>query len=134
MGLMERFFARDSSFAEKSCELMCAYRSVARALAVVLSPDLPVPVSNRVALHTWPAYRGAMGVLFSDWQCALQCLAERSVPVTLAAGTEDDSQVPGLNGELARLYPNVSVTPVRNAAHIVPFTHAPACVQLLLAR
>ena len=134
MGVLEQLFARDSSFAKKSCEVMCAYRRVARALAVVLSPDLPVPVSSRVALHTWPAYRGAMGVLFSNWECALQRLAERAVPVTLAAGTEDHSQVPGLNEGLARLYPNVSVTHVANAAHIVPLTHAPACVEHLLAR
>lgn len=131
MGMLERLFAQDSSFAEKSCALMCAHRRLARVLAVALSPDLPVPVSERVVLHTWPAYRGAVEVLFSDWEGALRSLAERDVPVTLVAGTADESQVPGLNERLAQDYPNVRAAQIENAAHIVALTHGSACVDEL---
>lgn len=132
MGMLERLFAQDSSFAEKSCELMCAHRQLARVLAVALSPDLPVPVSERVVLHTWPAYRGAVALLFAEWENALRALAEHQVPLTLVAGTEDDSQVPGLNEQLARSYSNVRAVQIRDAAHIVTLTHGEACVQELL--
>lgn len=132
MGMLERLFAQDSSFAKKSCELMCAHRPTARALAVALSPDLPVPVSKRAVLHTWPAYRGAVEVLFSDWQRALRVLAEHDVPVTLIAGTNDDSQVPGLNEQLAQDHSNLRAVQIENAAHILAITHGKGCMQQLL--
>lgn len=132
MGMLERLFARDSSFAKKSCELMCAHRKLAGMLAVALSPDLPLPVSKRVVLHTWPAYRGAVAVLFSEWRNALRTLAEHQVPLTLVAGTEDDSQPPGLNEQLARAYSNVRAVQIRSATHIVALTHGEACAQELL--
>jgi pimeloyl-ACP methyl ester carboxylesterase len=132
MGMLERLFAEDTDFARTSCEWMCAHRGLAGALAVALSPDLPVPVSRRGVCHTWPAYRGAMEVLFSDWQAALRVLEQQRVPVRLVAGTNDRSQVSGLDELLARRYANIATTQIDNAAHIIALTHDRECAQQLL--
>ncbi|CAN5309522.1 hypothetical protein BH20VER2_BH20VER2_07230 [soil metagenome] len=128
MGMLEKLFAQDSPLARKSCEWMCAHREASRLLAIVLSPDLPVAVSKRVVLHTWPAYRGAIDVFFADWRDALGRLAKEKVPVTLVAGANDDSQVPGLNERLAREYSNITARIVPDAAHIIALTHGRECV------
>ncbi len=129
MGMLEKLFAQDSPLARKSCEMMCAHREASRLLAIALSPDLPVAVSKRVVLHTWPAYRGAVEIFFADWQRALARLAEERVPVRLVAGTEDESQVPGLREQLARDYPNVETRTIPEAAHIITLTHAASCAK-----
>jgi pimeloyl-ACP methyl ester carboxylesterase len=127
MGLIEKLFAQDSPLARKSCEWMCAHREASRLLAIALSPDLPVAVSKRVALHTWPAYRGAIDVFFADWRDALGRLGEEKVPINLVAGANDDSQVPDLNEQLAREYSNITARTVPDAAHIIALTHGRDC-------
>lgn len=127
MGMLERLFAQDSKLARKSCEVMCIFRPTAGWLAIALSPDLPVAVSARAVLHTWPAYRGAVEIFFADWRNALARLAEAQVPIRLVAGTEDESQVPGLREQLARDYPNVETRTIPDAAHIITLTHAASC-------
>ncbi len=129
MGLLEKLFAQDSPLARKSCEWMCAHREASRLLAIVLLPDLPVAVSKRVVLHTWPAYRGAIEVFFADWRDAFGRLAKEKVPIKLVAGANDDSQVPGLNERLARQYSNITARTVPDAAHIIALTHGIECVQ-----
>lgn len=129
MGMLEKLFAQDSPLARKSCEMMCAHREASRLLAIALSPDLPVAVSKRVVLHTWPAYRGAIDVFFADWRDALGRLAEEKVPIKLVAGANDDSQVPDLNEQLAREYSNITARTVPDAAHIIALTHGDKCVQ-----
>ncbi|MEP6822515.1 MAG: alpha/beta fold hydrolase [Chthoniobacterales bacterium] len=129
MGMLEKLFAQDSKLARKSCELMCSFRQTAGWLAIALSPDLPVAVSERAVLHTWPAYRGAVEIFFEDWQRALARLAEVSVPIRLVAGTEDASQVPDLREQLARDYPNIETRTIPGAAHIITLTHAPECAK-----
>ncbi len=128
MGMLEKLFAQDSPLARKSCEWMCAHREASRLLAIALSPDLPVAVSKRVVLHTWPAYRGAIEVFFADWTDALGRLAKEKVPIKLVAGANDDSQVPGLNEQLAREYSNITARTVPDAAHIIALTHGRDCV------
>ena len=108
---------------------MCAHREASRLLAIALSPDLPVAVSKRVVLHTWPAYRGATDVFFADWWDALGRLAKEKVPIKLVAGANDDSQVPDLNEQLAREYSNITARTVPDAAHIIALTHGRECVQ-----
>lgn len=127
MGMLERLFAQDSKLARKSCEVMCAFRRTAGLLAIALSPDLPVPLSKRAVLHTWSAYRGAVEIFFADWQLAR--LAEEKVPIRLVAGTEDESQVPGLREQLARDYANIESRSIPGAAHIITLTHAASCAK-----
>ncbi|MEO7319858.1 MAG: alpha/beta fold hydrolase [Chthoniobacteraceae bacterium] len=129
MGMLEKLFAQDSPLARKSCEVMCAHREAARLLAIALSPDLPVAVSKRVVLHTWPAYRGAVEIFFAGWQRALARLAQERVLIRLVAGTEDKSQVPGLREQLARDYPNIETRTIPDAAHIITLTHAMSCAK-----
>lgn len=127
MGALESLFAQDSPLAAKSCALMCAHRRLAGFLAVALSPDLPVALSSKAVLHTWPAYRGALGIFFSDWQSALAQLQENCVPVTLAAGGKDRSQVAGLSDQLATRFSSVHSIRVSGASHILPITHGDWC-------
>ncbi len=131
MGSMERLFAQDSPLARRSCELMCAFRGTAGLLAVALSPDLPVPISRRAVLHTWPAYRGAISAFASDWEAALRELSEAQVPVTITAGANDPSQVPQLADELARRFSNLRAVTIPGATHILPITHGKRCAEQL---
>ena len=131
MGPLERLFAQDSPLAERSCALMCRYRRVARLLAIALSPDLPVTISSQAVLHTWPAYRGAISIFSSDWQCALRALHDAQIPVTLVAGSNDPSQVPHRGDELSRRFANVRAIEVPEAAHIFPITHGDMCAEQL---
>lgn len=132
MGALESFFARDSPLAPKSCALMCAHRRLAGLLAVALSPDLPIAISSRAVLHTWPAYRGALGLFFSDWQEAMRKVEQTDLPVTLIAGEKDQSQVEGLADFLAAKYSHITAIHVRDAAHILPITHGTFCAETIL--
>lgn len=131
MGTLEALFAHDSKLARVSCEIMCALRPVARALAVALSPDLPIPISAKAVSHTWPAYHDAMQILYADWSDSLRTLSEARIPITLMAGTCDPSQVPGLARELAANHASVREIPVPGAKHILPLTHAAECAREL---
>ena len=132
MGPIESLFAQDSPLAEKSCALMCAHRDLAQFLAVALSPDLPVPVSSKAVSHTWPAYRGALGVFFADWKTAIDQLEQRGVRMTLISGDKDRSQVKGLAAQLAATFSCVSEIRVKDAGHILPITHGKFCAEELL--
>jgi pimeloyl-ACP methyl ester carboxylesterase len=134
MGMLESLFAQDSPLAEKACALMCRFRGMAGALAVALSPDLPIAVSHRAVEHTWPAYRGAMSIFFADWQEALRQLEAANVPVELVSGSRDRSQVPGLAVHLARRYRNLRSVCVAGATHILPITQGELCANLVLTR
>lgn len=132
MGALENLFAQDSPLAAKSCALMCAHRRLARFLAVALSPDLPVALSSKAVLHTWPAYRGALGVFFADWPTAMEKLNQKGIRMTLIAGDKDRSQVKGLAAQLAETFSYVSEIQVKDAAHILPITHGRFCADRLL--
>ncbi|MGH8164503.1 MAG: alpha/beta fold hydrolase, partial [Rhodanobacteraceae bacterium] len=132
MGSLESLFAQNSSLAEKSCALMCAHRRLAGFLAIALSPDLPIAVSSKAVLHTWPAYRGALSIFFSNWPAAIQELEEHHASISLIAGDEDESQVAGLADSLAAKYSCVNATFVKGAAHILPITHGILCAETIL--
>ena len=131
MGPIERVFAQDSPLAERSCALMCRYRRAAQLLAIILSPDLPVTISRQAVLHTWPAYRGAISILFSDWETALRELHGGQVPVTLVAGSNDPSQAPDLAADLSDRFSNVRAVQIPKATHILPLTHGALCAEQL---
>ncbi|MDQ2946263.1 MAG: hypothetical protein M3Y27_10035, partial [Acidobacteriota bacterium] len=132
MGALESLFAQDSPLAEKSCALMCAHRRLAGFLAVALSVDLPVAISRRTVLHTWPAYRGALSIFFATWTAAFEKLDRANVPIDLIAGKHDRSQVEGLAHALAAKYSCVTATRVKDAAHILPITHGEFCADQVL--
>ncbi len=132
MGALESLFAQDSPLAAKSCALMCAHRRLAGFLAIALSPDLPVAVSSKAVLHTWPAYREALSIFFSNWSAEILKLEEYRVPVSLIAGEKDQSQVVGLADSLATKYSCVNATFVKEAAHILPITHGTFCAETIL--
>lgn len=132
MGALESLFAQDSPFASRACALMCAHRKLARFLAVALSPDLPIAVSSRAVLHTWPAYREALSIFFSDWAAAIRELEQQRTRITLIAGDHDRAQVNGLADSLAAESVCVSVVHVREAAHILPITHGALCAEQLM--
>lgn len=132
MGALESLFAQDLPLASRACALMCAHRKLARFLAVALSPDLPIAVSSRAVLHTWPAYRGALAIFFSDWAAAIRELEQQRAHTTLVAGDHDRAQVNGLADSLAAGSACIDVVHVRDAAHILPITHGAFCAEQLM--
>ena len=131
MGMLESLFARDTALARRSCQLMCQFRGTARVLAIALSPDLPIPISGRAILHTWPAYRDGIEIFNSDWLASLEQLDRHEAPITLMAGSKDSSQVPGLREMLAEKFPHVRAITVPDATHILPITHGGLCAKAL---
>lgn len=131
MGILEALFAHDTNLARISCQLMCAVRPLARALAVAISPDLPVPISSKAVSHTWPAYRDGMEILYSDWWQPLRQLEKTRIPITLMAGARDPAQVPDRARELASEYSSLREITVPGATHILPITHGAFCAREL---
>lgn len=131
MGWLEALFAQGTRVARISCQLMCALRPLARAAAVMLSPDLPIAISSKAVSHTWPAYRDSMAILLCDWAPALRRLEAASIPITLMAGTRDPSQVPGRARQLAADFSGVRDIAVPRGTHILPITHGALCAQAM---
>lgn len=134
MGPLERLFALESPLAHGICELMCDLRAVVQWVAVLISPQWPVPVARRGVQHTWPSYLGGMNGIIRDasWQRALTALDRRGVPVLLAEGAKDPVPVAGLADHLASTCAGVTVRRHPHAGHDLPIAHPEWCLRLLL--
>lgn len=87
--LMARLFLLDPVWARRACALNCKNRTLAGAFAALAEPSLPVAITKRASLHTWPAYSDSIEqlVLEFDWASHLASLTD--VPVRLIWGSED---------------------------------------------
>lgn len=123
-GMMARLFVLDTGLAQRACALSCRHRQAAGWLATLSEPGLPVPVSNAVPLHTWPAYRDAISglVLETDWNALLPAVAERA-EVKLTWGDGDSVGDPSY----AQTLVDEAVEFVSDADHHLPLTHAARC-------
>ena len=122
LGPLERFFGLDTGLAERTCALMCEYRSTAQWLWTAVSPQWPVRLARHGVLHTWPAYLGGMEglIIRGEWETALEQLDERGVPVLLADGAEDPIPVAGRAQRLASAHRCVRTARHPSAAHDLP--------------
>lgn len=122
--------------AQRVCEWMCEHRDLARRLWPMMAFRWPWPVAADGVLHTWPAYRGSLQslVLDSNYDVALDVLADRSVPVVLAEGSKDGVPVPGRAQALADRHTNVTTLTVDGADHALPISHPGMVIELIEAR
>lgn len=87
--VMARLFLLDPAWAKRACALNCKNRTLAGAFAALAEPSLPVAITRRASLHTWPAYSDSIEqlVLEFDWASHLKSLTD--VPIRLIWGSED---------------------------------------------
>lgn len=133
MGWFEALLAH-GPIAERVCEWMCRHRSAAQALAIAISPRLPIAVASDTVKHTWHGYVGGFDSLVRDagWSDALRALAARQVPVWLVDGDNDPVPVPGRADELARAYPQVSALRLPGG-HRLPLSDPSTCASIVRA-
>lgn len=133
LGRLESWMALDTPVARATCTWMCRHRLTASWVAAGLKPHLPIPLSRRGVLHTWPAYLATMKqvVLHSGWHTAMSALAAAGVPVIFAAGDRDPVPVRGRAATLAEEFPAVTVVAHPTADHDLPLAEPVWCRQLL---
>lgn len=132
MGWFESLLAQ-GPLAERVCHWMCENRGVAEAVAVAVSPRLPVVVARDAIRHTWQGYHAGFDAIVRDdgWRDALRALDERDVPVWLVDGVDDPVPVPGRAGELAAA--SASVTAARlPGGHRLPLDDPMGCASIVL--
>lgn len=133
MGWFEALLAQ-GPLAERVCQWMCENRTLARGVAVAISPRLPLPVARDTVLHTWEGYTAGFDSLVRDagWRDALMQLARRNIAVWLVDGESDPVPVPGRAEELARTYANVTATRLPGN-HRLPLSDPAGCASIVLA-
>lgn len=133
MGWFDSLLAQ-GPLAERVCEWMCDNRRVAKALAVAISPRLPVVVASDTVQHTWRGYITGFNSLVRDagWSEALRVLSTRNVTVRLVDGDHDPVQVPGRADELASTYSNVTAFRLPGG-HRLPLSDPVGCASIVLA-
>ena len=124
-GPMAKIFLLDTDWARRACALSCAHRTASGLLAALAEPSLPVAVTRRSVLHTWPAYRDALThlVLEPDWPDLLLALHRQGTPLTLLWGARDDI---GDTRYAERIvHPRTqTIVVVPDADHHLPITHS----------
>ncbi|MGI8873037.1 MAG: alpha/beta fold hydrolase [Egibacteraceae bacterium] len=133
LGPLEKLFAMESPLAERTCALMCEFRTLAQWLAVAISPEWPVALSRQGVLHTWPSYLGGMNgiILGTTWRDAVARLDAAGVPVVLANGAPDPVPVAGRAAALAERFGHVAHLSHPAAGHDLPISYADWCVPLI---
>lgn len=131
MGWFEALLAQ-GPLAERVCQWMCHNRTVARGVAIAISPQIPVAVARDSVEHTWSGYIAGFDSLVRDsgWSDALVDLAARNVPVRLVDGEKDPVQVPGRAEELERAYPNITATRLPGG-HRLPLSDPQRCASIV---
>ncbi len=131
MGWFEALLSQ-GPLAERVCHWMCDNRTVARGVAVAISPRLPVAIARDSVEHTWPGYIAGFDSLVRDreWTDALDDLAARNVPVWLVDGDKDPVPVPGRADELAARFANISATR-RLGGHRLPLSDPIGCASIV---
>jgi pimeloyl-ACP methyl ester carboxylesterase len=130
-GLMARLFVLDTEWAHRACALSCRHRAAAGWATAMCEPELPVPISRTMPLHTWPAYREAIAglVMATEWSQLLPAIAQQS-ELSLVWGTEDRI---GDRDFAADLTPD-SVGLEPGADHHLPLSHGARCRDDLIGR
>jgi pimeloyl-ACP methyl ester carboxylesterase len=125
LGPLERFFGLHTTLAERTCALMCKYRTTAQWLWTAVSPQWPVRLARHGVLHTWPAYLGGMEglIIRGGWQQAISQLDDRGVPVHLADGAQDPIPVAGRAARLAATFRCVETVVHPSAGHDLPASY-----------
>lgn len=133
MGTFEALLSSDGRLPEVLCAWVCRHRSTAGWLAVVLRPDLPVPVARSGVKHTWGSYRGALDDLLHapDWEPALERLSAAGVPVVLVEAGADAVPVSGRAAALAAATANVRYVKRTSATHQLPLADGDWCATLI---
>jgi len=133
MGLLERLFALERPLAERTCALMCEYRSLAQWMAVAISPEWPVRLARQGVLHTWPSYLGGMNGIMqrAGWLQALEVLESAQVPVIFADGAYDLVPVPERSLRLAERFRCVEAIQHPAAGHELPVAYPDWCIRLI---
>lgn len=131
-GPMARVFLLDTHWAQRACALSCAHRTASGLLAALAEPSLPVTITRRSVLHTWPAYRDALNhlVLEADWPRLLTTLADNGTPVTLLWGDQDpigDRQL----GRRLTSPATQTITTAPGADHHLPITDPSELFELI---
>jgi pimeloyl-ACP methyl ester carboxylesterase len=126
LGPLERFFGLHTPLAERTCALMCEYRSTAQWLWTAVSPQWPVRLARQGVLHTWPAYLGGMEglIIRGEWESAIRRLDGRQVPVLLVDGAQDPVPVAGRAERLAKSYRCVDTARHPSAGHDLPAAYS----------
>lgn len=133
MGWLEKLFALETPLATRTCALMCRYRWWAQWLAVVISPQWPVPIARQGVLHTWDAYLGGMNGIIqrSGWLQVLDRLDAAHVPVLMLEGARDPVPVAGRTAALADRFARVETREHPRAGHDLPVSHPGWCAGLV---
>jgi pimeloyl-ACP methyl ester carboxylesterase len=133
MGIIERLFAMDGTFARRVCAWMCHYRRLAGWLAVAMFPRFPVQVARHAVLHTWNTYQGAMQgiILQGGWEASLASLQESNVRLDMVTAGNDHATVKGLAQHLAERYQNIKNTEHPSARHELPLSEPRWCLSVL---
>lgn len=131
MGWFEALLSQ-GPLAERVCHWMCDNRTVARGVAVAISPRLPVAIARDSIEHTWPGYIAGFDSLVRDpgWSDALVNLAARNVPVRMVDGDKDPVPVPGRADQLAERFANISATR-RPGGHRLPLSDPVSCASIV---
>ncbi len=118
----------DNAAARAACRFNCRHRTLSGWIAAAARPELPVSVARAASLHTWPAYRDALGfVADSDWKSLIAETIAAGTAVELIWGEHDQI------GDrcLATTFNPTSLEIVPGAAHHLPLTHGRLCVEQL---
>ncbi len=131
MGWFEALLAQ-GPLAERVCHWMCDNRTAAQAVAVAISPRLPIAVARDAVQHTWHGYTAGFDSLIRDigWQTALQTLATQDVPVWLIDGETDPVPVPGRADALAREYEKLTAIQFPGG-HRLPLSDPAGCASMI---
>lgn len=134
-GPMAKVFLLNTKWAERVCRVNCAHRVLAGIVAASVDPTLPVAITRRASLHTWPAYRQSIDRLVIDvgWADDLAALDQADVPVLLVQGSDDrigDRHMIEMSSSGSA---STAHEIVPQADHHLPITHAHLAVDHLIA-
>ncbi|WP_168916596.1 alpha/beta fold hydrolase [Microcella flavibacter] len=131
MGSFEALLAQ-GPLAMRVCQWMCDNRAAAQAVAVAISPRLPITVARDAVQHTWHGYTSGFDSLIRDtgWQTALHTLASRGVPVWLIDGETDPVPVPGRADALAREHEKLTAIQFPGG-HRLPLSDPAGCASMI---
>lgn len=131
VGPMAKLFLLDTAWAQRACAFSCAHRTTSGWCAAFAEPTLPMPITRRSVLHTWPAYRDALThlVLEPDWPSLLLALNRQGTPLTLLWGAQDDVGVTSYAERIT--HPRTqTITIVSGADHHLPITHSSVLLEV----
>ena len=124
----ERVFATDTRFAKLACTSMCMRRPrLARRVAELYRPELPVPIAHDGVRHTWTSYSRTLATLLAA-EARPEWIAEVRIPVHIITGLGDRLPDLSLLRALADSRPGVGLEEVDGGDHLIPLSDAARCM------